>query len=46
MIGKGGQVGNPFLCGVRNFLVMVTPKRAMQSNIHRAAGFDATKTVS
>lgn len=45
-IGKGGQVSNPLLCRARNFLVKVTPKVAMQRNIHRAAGFDATKTMS
>ncbi len=46
MIGKGGQVNDPPLCRVRNFLVKVTPKGAMQRNIHRAAGFDATKVMS
>jgi 2-polyprenyl-6-methoxyphenol hydroxylase-like FAD-dependent oxidoreductase len=44
-IGKGGQVGNPFLCEVRNFLVKVTPAGAMQRNIHLAAGFDVIKDV-
>ena len=44
-IGKGGQVGNPFLCTLRNFLVKITPAGAMQKNIHRAAGFDVMKAV-
>lgn len=43
MIGKGGQVGNPLLCRLRNFLVKITPAEAMQKNIHRAAGFDVMK---
>ena len=43
-IGKGGQVGNPALCAIRNFLVKVAPAGAMQSNIHRAAGFDVRAT--
>jgi FAD-dependent urate hydroxylase len=42
-IGKGGQIGNPLLCRVRDFLVKATPASVMQSNIHRAAGFDVTK---
>lgn len=44
-IGKGAQVENPLLCRARNFLVKVTPKGAMQRNIHRAAGFNTTKLV-
>jgi 2-polyprenyl-6-methoxyphenol hydroxylase-like FAD-dependent oxidoreductase len=44
-IGKGGQVRNPFLCALRNFLVKITPAGAMQKNIHRAAGFDVKKAV-
>ena len=44
-IGKGGQVGNPFLCEVRNFLVKVTPAGVMQKNVHLAAGFNVIKDV-
>lgn len=46
MIGRGGQIENPILCAVRNFLVKVTPAKAMQKNIHRAAGFDVTAIAS
>jgi hypothetical protein len=42
MIGKGGQVGNPLLCALRNFIVKLTPAGAMQKNLHQAAGFDVT----
>ncbi len=44
MIGKGGQVGNPLLCALRNFIVKITPAGAMQKNLHQAAGYDVTKT--
>ncbi len=43
MIGKGGQIGNPLLCKLRNFLVKITPAGAMQKNLQRAAGFDTMK---
>lgn len=42
MIGKGGQVGNPLLCALRNFIVKITPASAMQKNLHQAAGYDVT----
>jgi len=42
-IGKGGQVVNPLLASLRNFLVKVTPAGAMQKNLHQAAGYDVTK---
>ncbi|GAB4400536.1 MAG: FAD-dependent monooxygenase [Anaerolineales bacterium] len=41
-IGKGGQVGNPLLASLRNFLVKVTPAGTMQKNLHQAAGYDVT----
>jgi 2-polyprenyl-6-methoxyphenol hydroxylase-like FAD-dependent oxidoreductase len=43
MIGKGGQVENPLLCALRNFMVKITPAGAMQRNLHQAAGHDVTK---
>lgn len=42
-IGKGGQVENPLVIGLRNFLVKITPTGAMQRNLHQAAGYDVTK---
>ena len=39
-IGKGGQISNPVLCLLRNYLVKVTPAGAMQTNIQRAARFN------
>lgn len=42
MIGRGSQVSNPLLASIRNFLVRVMPSAAMQINLQRAAGFDAT----
>ena len=42
-IGKGGQVENPLLCALRNFIVKITPAGAMQKNLHQAAGYDVTK---
>ena len=39
-IGKGGQISNPVLCSLRNFLVKSTPEGLMQKNIHQAAGFN------
>ncbi len=42
-IGKGGQVENPLVIGLRNFLVKITPAGAMQRNLHQAAGYDVTK---
>lgn len=39
-IGKGGQIENPLLCAVRNFVVKATPLKVMQNNIRRAAGFN------
>lgn len=42
-IGKGGQVENPLLIGLRNFIVKVTPAGAMQKNLNQAAGYDVTK---
>lgn len=42
-IGKGGQVENPYLIGLRNFIVKITPAGAIQRNLHRAAGYNATK---
>ena len=42
-IGKGGQVENPLVIGLRNFLVKITPTGAMQRNLHQAAGDDVTK---
>jgi 2-polyprenyl-6-methoxyphenol hydroxylase-like FAD-dependent oxidoreductase len=41
-IGKGGQVENPLLIGLRNFIVKVTPAGAMQKNLHQVAGYDVT----
>ncbi len=43
MIGKGGQIENPLLIGLRNFLVKITPAGTMQKNLHQAAGYDVTK---
>lgn len=43
LIGKGGQVENPLLIGLRNFVVKITPAGAIQRNLHQAAGFDVTK---
>ena len=43
MIGKGGQIANPLLCALRNFIVKITPAGAMQKNLHQAAGHDVTK---
>ena len=43
LIGKGGQVENPLVIGLRNFLVKITPTGAMQRNLHQAAGYDVTK---
>lgn len=42
MIGKGGQIANPLLCALRNFVVKITPAGAMQKNLHQAAGHDVT----
>ena len=42
-IGRGGQVENPLLIGLRNFIVKITPAGAMQRNLHQAAGYDVTK---
>ncbi|MBE0672571.1 MAG: FAD-dependent monooxygenase [Anaerolineales bacterium] len=42
-IGKGGQVENPLLIGLRNFIVKITPAGAMQRNLHKATGYDVTK---
>lgn len=42
-IGRGGQVENPLLIGLRNFIVKITPTGAMQRNLHQAAGYDVTK---
>jgi 2-polyprenyl-6-methoxyphenol hydroxylase-like FAD-dependent oxidoreductase len=44
LIGKGGQVENPLLIGLRNFIVKIAPTGAIQRNLHQAAGFDVTKT--
>ncbi|HET9915048.1 MAG TPA: FAD-dependent monooxygenase [Anaerolineales bacterium] len=44
-IGKGGQIGNPLLCKLRNLLVKVAPAGAMQKNIQQAAGFDVLRAV-
>jgi 2-polyprenyl-6-methoxyphenol hydroxylase-like FAD-dependent oxidoreductase len=44
-IGKGGQIGNPLLCKLRNLLVRVAPAGAMQKNIQQAAGFDVLRAV-
>lgn len=43
LIGKGGQVENPLVIGLRNFLVKITPTGAMQRNLHQAAGYDVKK---
>lgn len=43
MIGKGGQVENPLLIGLRNLLVKITPTGAMSRKLHQAAGYDVTK---
>ena len=43
LIGKGGQVENPLVIGLRNFLAKITPTGAMQRNLHQAAGYDVTK---
>lgn len=43
-IGKGGQIENAMLVGLRNFVVKITPAKALQKNLHRAAGYDVTKT--
>lgn len=45
MIGKGGQINNPMLCALRNFIVKAMPVGMAQRNIHRAAGFDVMKDV-
>ncbi len=42
-IGRGGQVENPLLVGLRNFIVKIMPAGAMQKNLHQAAGYDVTK---
>ncbi|MFN8433388.1 MAG: FAD-dependent monooxygenase [Anaerolineales bacterium] len=42
-IGKGGQVENPYLIGLRNFIVKIMPAGVIQRNLHRAAGYDVTK---
>ena len=44
LIGKGGQVENPLLIGLRNFIVKIMPAGEMQKNLHQAAGYDVTKT--
>lgn len=43
MIGKGGQVENPLLIGLRNLLVKITPTGTMSRKLHQAAGYDVTK---
>ena len=45
-IGQGGQIANPFLVALRNFAVKITPAKALQKSLHRAAGYDVTKTSS
>jgi 2-polyprenyl-6-methoxyphenol hydroxylase-like FAD-dependent oxidoreductase len=42
-IGAGGQIENPFLCALRNFVVKAMPSGILQSRIHAAAGFDITR---
>jgi FAD-dependent urate hydroxylase len=42
-IGRGGQIENGLLVGLRNFIAKITPAKALQKNLHRAAGFDVTK---
>lgn len=42
-IGKGGQVENPLLIGLRNLLVKITPTGTMSRKLHQAAGYDVTK---
>ncbi len=45
-IGQGGQIANPFLVALRNFAVKLAPAKALQKNLHRAAGYDVTKASS
>lgn len=44
-IGQGGQIENALLVGLRNFVAKITPAKALQKNLHRAAGYDVTKTT-
>jgi 2-polyprenyl-6-methoxyphenol hydroxylase-like FAD-dependent oxidoreductase len=44
-IGAGGQIENPFLCALRNWVIKAMPREILQSRIHIAAGFDVTKEV-
>lgn len=42
-IGRGGQIENALLIGLRNFVVKMTPAGALQKNLHQAAGYDVTR---
>jgi FAD-dependent urate hydroxylase len=43
-IGQGGQIENALLVGLRNLVAKFTPAKVLQKNLHRAAGYDVTKT--
>ena len=44
-VGRGGQIGQPLLCKLRDFAVKIAPAGILEKNIQRAAGFDVTKDV-